>query len=260
MPWLEANGAALHYRLEGPDDGPLTVLIHELGGSLASWDRAMPRLAARRTLRWDWRGAGLSEKPPGAPTADVMVADLAALLDGLGLSEPADVAGVALGGGLALAFAARAPARVRRLVVSSPAIGGASGIEQLLRDRADDVERDGMRSQVDISLDRSYLPKYRTDPAAFAEYRARWLANDARSYADHNRMLAAMDERANLARIAAPTLVLGGSDDALLTPSAMQEIAAAIPGAEFQELPSGHFLPVNTPDLWADTALPFFEK
>ena len=144
--------------------------------------------------------------------------------------------------------------------LDSPALVDRDAASRELRDRADDVERDGMRSQVDISLDRSYLPKYRTGSAAFAEYRARWLANDARSYADHNRMLAAMDERANLARIAAPTLVLGGSDDALLTPSAMQEIAAAIPGAEFQELPSGHFLPVNTPDLWADTALPFFEK
>ena len=38
------------------------------------------------------------------------------------------------------------------------------------------------------------------------------------------------------------------------------EVAEAIPGAEYQTLASGHFLPVNTPDLWAETVLPFFDR
>lgn len=257
MPWIEANDVILHYRIEGPAEAPPFVLIHELGGSLDSWDRAMLHLTNHRVLRWDWRGAGQSEKIRGELSVDVLCADLAALMDALQIDDAVDVAGTALGGGVALAFAARNPARVRRLAVSSPAIGGASGIEAMLRARADQVERDGMRSQVDISLDRSYLPKYRTDAAAFQEYRARWITNDPASYASHNRMLAAMDERANLAKITCPTLVLGGDDDALLTPDAMRAIADVIPGAAFQKLASGHFLPVNTPKLWAETVLPF---
>lgn len=260
MPWIEANGVALHYRLDGPTEAPPLVLIHELGGSLASWDRVMPHLGHRRVLRWDWRGAGLSEKIRGALAVDTLVDDLAALMDGVGVDRPADVAGTALGGGVGLAFAARQAGRVRRLAVSSPAIGGTSGIEDLLRARADQVEKDGMRGQVDVSLDRSYLAKYRADDNAFAEYRARWIANDPGSYASHNRMLAAMDERSNLARIACPTLVLAGVDDGLLVPSAMHEIAESIPGAEFQEVATGHFLAVNTPDLWAATALPFLDQ
>jgi len=259
MNWAEVNGLSLHYRLEGPEDAPPLVLIHELGGTLASWDRAMPFIQSRRTLRWDWRGAGLSEKIRGDLSIDAVTADLAGLLDAVGFDGSVDIAGTALGGGVALAFAARAPERVRRLVVSSPAVGGASGIEAMLRARADEVERDGMRPQVDTSLDRSYLPKFRTDPAAFAEYRARWIANDPASYASHNRMLAGMDERANLAKIACPTLVLAGSDDGLLTPSAMREIADAIPDAEFRELATGHFLAVNTPSLFAEAALPFLD-
>lgn len=259
MSWIEANGVALHYRLEGPEDAPLLTLVHELGGSLASWDRTTPYLGHRRVLRWDWRGAGLSEKIRGELAVETLVDDLAALLDGLGLDGRTDVAGTALGGGVAIAFAARHAGRVRRLAVSSPAIGGDSGIEEMLRARADLVEADGMRPQVDVSLDRSYLPKYRTDAAAFAEYRARWVANDPGSYASHNRMLAAMDERANLSRIACPALVLGGADDALLPPADMREIAEAIPGAAFRELPSGHFLAVNTPELWAETVLPFLD-
>jgi len=181
-------------------------------------------------------------------------------MDALDLSGSADVAGTALSSGVALAFAACMPERIRKLAVSSPAFGGASGIEAMLRARADQVEQKGMRGQADTSLDRFFLPKHRLDASAFQDYRARWISNDPSSYASHTCMLAGMDERANLAKIACPTLVLGGEDDALLTPSAMQEVAEAITGAEYQKLASGHFLPVNTPDLWAETVLPFLDR
>ena len=259
MPWTEANGVCLHYELAGPAAAPPLILIHELGGSLASWDRAMAYLGHRRTLRWDWRGAGLSEKIRGELWVGTLCDDLAALMDAAGLASPADVAGTALGGGVALAFAARYPERVRRLVASSPAVGGADGISEMLRARADEVEANGVASQVDISLDRSYRPKYRTDPSAFAEYRARWIANDPGSYASHNRMLAAMDEWPNLGKIACPTLILGGADDALLPPADMAEIADAIPDAAFKECATGHFMAVNTPELWAKEALAFLD-
>lgn len=261
MPWVEANGVSLEYFLDGPAGGAPLVLIHELGGTAYSWDRVMPALerAGRRVLRWHWRGTGLSEKIRGELAAGTLCADLAALMDAIDFPQPADVAGTALGGGLGLAFAARHPAKVRRLAVSSPAIGGASSIEGMLRARADEVERQGMRAQVDSSLARSYLEKYRGDAQAFRDYRNRWIGNDPASYASHNRMLAAMNETASLGKIACPTLVIGGTDDMLLTPAAMRLIADAIPGAEFRELPTGHFLPVNTPELWVQEVLPWLD-
>ncbi len=259
MAWIEANGVSLEYFLDGPEGDRPLVLIHELGGSAYSWDAILPDLVAagRRVLRWHWRGTGMSEKIRGELAVDTLCADLAALMDALGFPQPADIAGTALGGGVGLAFAARYPSRVRRLAVSSPAIGGGSGIEAMLRARADEVERQGMRPLADQSLARSYMEKYRTDPAAFAAYRNRWIANDPVSYASHNRMLAAMDETARLADIACPTLVIGGTDDPLLTPAMMQPIAAAIPGGEYRELPTGHFLPVNTPRLFVTEVLPW---
>ena len=62
MPFIDANGVSLHYDLAGPR-GRSVVLMHELGGTLNSWDAVAPRLAGRcRVLRYDQRGAGLSEK------------------------------------------------------------------------------------------------------------------------------------------------------------------------------------------------------
>ncbi|MCA8927158.1 MAG: alpha/beta fold hydrolase [Alphaproteobacteria bacterium] len=258
MPWIEANGVTLHYSLDGPETGRPLVLVHELGGTSHSWQPLIPRVTAagHKVLRWDWRGSGLSEKIRGDFSIDDMCADLAALMEAVGFGQPADMVGTALGGGVAIAFAARYPARVRKLVVSSPATGSPGGNERIMT-RAAGVKKDGMRPFADPSLALSYPEKYRTDPAAFAEYRNRWICNDPDSFAAHNLMLGAMDESVNFGKLACKALVLSGSDDPLRTPAAVKEIADAIPGADYRELQAGHFLPVYAPDLWAETVLPW---
>ena len=61
MPWLDDNGASIHFELAG--NGPSLVLLHEMGGTLDSWDGIFPELSRRlRTLRYDQRGFGWSEK------------------------------------------------------------------------------------------------------------------------------------------------------------------------------------------------------
>ena len=258
MPWIEANGVALHYHLNGPADGRPLVLVHELGGTSHSWEPLMERItgAGFRVLRWDWRGSGLSEKIRGPFSIEDMCADIAALVDAVRFPQPAAVVGTALGGGIAIAFAARHQGRVSKLVVSSPAAGSAEVNEMQLK-RAAGFEKDGVRPYAEESLARSYPEKYRTDAAKFEEYRNRWIANDPESFAAHGRMLANMNESVNFGNIACPALVLSGTDDPLRTPEAVKAIADAMPGAEYRELNAGHFLPVTSPDLWAETVLPW---
>ena len=65
MNFIEVNGTALRYELSG-NGGSTLVLIHEMGGTLESWDLVRFRLAGkRRVLRYDTRGAGLSQKVSG---------------------------------------------------------------------------------------------------------------------------------------------------------------------------------------------------
>jgi 3-oxoadipate enol-lactonase len=260
MPWIEANGVSLHYRLDGQEDGKPLVLVHELGGTSYSWEPLIPRVAAAgfRVLRWDWRGSGLSEKIRGDFGIDDMCADLAALMDALKFGQPADVVGTALGGGIAIAFAARYPAKVGKLVVTSPATGSPDGNERIMT-RAAGVKKDGMRPFVDPSFALSYPEKYRTDPAHFTEYRNRWVCNDPDSFAAHNLMLAGMNESVNFGKLKCRTMVISGVDDPLRTPAAVKEIADAIPGAEYREMQTGHFMPLYSPDLWAETVLPWLK-
>ena len=116
MPFIEVNGAALRYDLTGA--GPTTlVLVHEMGGTLDSWDWVLPVLSrGRRVLRYDTRGAGLSEKIRGAADIDVLADDSAALLDALDIRAKVAIAGVAVGGAIALHFAARHAARTAALI------------------------------------------------------------------------------------------------------------------------------------------------
>src|ERR1700738_2493334 len=102
MQFIDVNGAALRCELSG-SGASTVVLVHEMGGTLESWDGVAPKLAARRrVLRYDTRGAGLSEKVRGALTFDTMADDLVALLDALAIAGKVAIAGVAVGGGIAL--------------------------------------------------------------------------------------------------------------------------------------------------------------
>jgi 3-oxoadipate enol-lactonase len=251
MNWIEVNGTSLRYELSGR--GPTTlVLIHEMGGTLESWDQVLPIVTnGRWTLRYDTRGAGLSEKTRGTVTWDQMVDDLVGLLDALGITGKVALAGTAVGAAIAIHFAVRYPDRAAALVLHGPAVGVADDRKQATLNRAASVETGGMRSVVETSLANSYPPVVRHDPEVFAAFRARWLGNDPESFAAINRMLAAENIEHELAQIACPTLLTAGRHDALRPPSIIEPMARLVPGAQFLELNTGHFASVQTPGLVA---------
>ena len=258
--WMEANGVSLRYELGGQGE-ELVVLVHELGGALDSWDEALPAFQRHfRTLRYDQRGCGLSEKVRGPIRIDDMVGDIAGLLDGLGIRAPCHVVGFALGSSFAMAFAARHPARVARLAVCSPVTGATAARRAFQAQRADMVQREGMRSCADQSLAISYPQVLRAARARFETYRSLWLASDPHCYAAMNRMLLDMDLSPELANISCPTLVLGAVHDAQRPPPLARSVAEQIRGARFAEIESGHFSAVQTPDLFAGHVVPFLRN
>jgi 3-oxoadipate enol-lactonase len=259
MGFIEVNGVGLRYELLGRGERTL-VLIHEMGGSLESWDGVAPLLAdGRRVLRYDTRGAGMSEKVRGSLSIDTMVDDLAALLEALGLAGRVALAGIAVGGAIALHAAVRLPQQISAVVAGSPATGIAIDRRTAVLARVDRIEREGMRAVVDDSMANGYPSELRTDPVRFAAFRARWLGNDPASYAAIYRMLAGMDLQPELGRIACPALVLGGSLDRVRPPALVEPVARAIPGARYQVLESGHYMAVATPELITTTIREFLD-
>ncbi len=259
MSFIEVNGTALRYELSG-SGARAVVLIHEMGGTLESFDGAAALLARdRRVLRYDTCGAGLSQKVRGALSIDTMTDDLVALLDALGIGWAA-LAGVAVGGAIALHAAVRHAARIAAVVATSPAVAIAADRRAAVLVRVDRIEREGMAVAADDSFASGYPQELRTDPVRFAAFRARWLGNDPLSYATIYRMLAAADLTGELARIACPTLVVGGRLDRTRPPALAEPVARAIPGARYTVVESGHYMAVQTPELLAKTIAEFLDQ
>lgn len=259
MPWIEANGASLRYELSG--SGPDTlVLMHEVGGCLESYEECLPKLEdAYRVLRYDQRGFGFSEKAREL-TFEGVVADLAALLDGLNITGPVYLAGCAMGSDFAVGFAARHPQRVARLLLASPTLGNNPARNAQGLERGALVERDGVRAAMQASHERSYPENLRAlDRERFRRYQARWVCNTPASFTALARMTATVDLTDEYSRIMAPTLVIGARHDALRTPELAQRVASSIKGAQYLLADTGHFMHLQTPALFADTVRSFFE-
>ena len=259
MPWIEANGASLRYELTGSGKETL-VLMHEAGGCLESYEDALPGLEKEfRVLRYDQRGFGFSEKVREL-TFDGVVADLAALLDALKISGPVYVAGCAMGSDFSVGFAARHPERVAKLFIASPMIGSNAGRSGPSIERAALVEREGIRASMKASHDRSYPENLRAlDPERFKRYQARWVCNTPASFAASARMMATVDLTPEYAKIQAPTLVIGAKHDSQRPPETAKRVAEAIRGAKYVLADTGHFMNLETPQLFVDTVVPFFK-
>ncbi len=252
MDWIEVNGTSLRYELSGAGDKVL-VLVHEMGGTLESWDQVMPMLSTgRRVLRHDWRGAGMSEKLRTPPTFDMLADDIAALLDAVGISGKVALAGCAVGAGIALNFALRHPGRTNAVVAMAPATGVTPERRAATLARAEAMQTLGPRGLVEQSFAGSYPPAVRHDPEQFRKFRARWLANDPESFAAVNRMLAEATVTERLPLIACPVLLLAGTHDALRPPSLIEPLAAKMRNARFRALETSHFMAVQTPGLVAE--------
>ncbi len=260
MDWIEVNGAALRYELSG-SGGKTLVLVHEMGGTLDSWDQVLPALLpGRRVLRYDTRGAGLSEKVRGTLTFDLMADDIAGLLDALGIGGQIALAGCAVGAGIALRFASRYHQRAACVVAMAPATGMPAERREAVLAQIVENERLGPRGVVEQSFAASYPPEVRHDAEQYRRFRARWLANDPQSQAAIYRMLVHGTVTDDLPGITCPVLMIAGTHDKLRPPAIVEPLAARMPNARFQALETGHFMAVQTPGLVAKTIGAFLSE
>jgi 3-oxoadipate enol-lactonase len=181
-----------------------------------------------------------------------MADDIAALLDHIGIAGKVALAGIAVGGAIALHFAARHPERASAVAVGSPATGMAPDRRAAALERVAKVEAAGMAFAVESSMLSGYAPELRGDIARFERFRARWLGNDPASYATISRMLVATDMQDELASLRCPVLVIGGSLDRVRPPPLAEAVAEVIPGARYVEVRTGHYMAVQTPELIFD--------
>jgi 3-oxoadipate enol-lactonase len=193
-------------------------------------------------VRFDARGHGRSDKPPGPYRVQAMAEDVYGLLQALGL-ERAVVGGLSLGGSLGLALALAHPEAVEALILADTAERFDVFTPEQWEARAQAVERKGLAPSVEANLDRWLSPAFRAaEPDRVEPIRRVFLANDPAGYAATARALGAVDLSAQLGRIGCPALVLVGSDDALTPPETARRLQRGLPSATLVEIPGARHL------------------
>jgi 3-oxoadipate enol-lactonase len=237
---VSANGIDIHCEISGQAPGrPWVTLAHSLATDLTLWDGAIAALAPYfNVLRYDARGHGRTSAPEGPYSFPQLVGDLTGLLDALQI-ERTHFVGLSMGGMLAQHFALAAPERLDKLVVVSstsriPPEAGALWTERIAAARSQ-----GMQAHVDATLARWFTTPYRAaHPEVMARIGALVAATPVAGFAGWGAAICTLDVTAQLKHVQAPTLVVVGAEDPGTPPAASEAIAAAIPGARLEIIPS----------------------
>jgi len=286
MPSLPtADGRTLAWREVG--SGPV-LLCHPGGpGSSAAYFGELPELAAQRTLvLLDPRGTGGSDRPadPAGYELEQYADDVEDVREHLGLARM-DLLGHSHGGFVAMAWGGAHPERVGRLVLASTVPRFTDDIRGLQMKRVGAHHGKPYFEDAMAALQAHQRGEYRDDEelgelrrresrlfapvgvdpgdaAAIGEALGRAGTNaDALRHFNH-RIAATMDLRPQLARIEAPTLVVGGAGD-VFSPG-LQEVADALPNATLAVLPGlDHFPFLEGPEhraQWAGVVLEFLRQ
>lgn len=245
----------------GSADGTV-VLLNSLGTTIAMWDEVTALLReSLDVVRFDQRGHGGAGSAPGPTSIDDLVDDLMAVLDRLGL-ERVHVAGVSIGGMVAIRAASRRPDRISSLaVLCSAAVYDPQGWIE----RAAAVREHGLEPMVAPIMDRWFSREFQhRRPEVVRDYMTMLRAVDPEGYAAGCDVLATADVRDDLPKVAVPTLVVGGAEDPATPPYRQRLIARSIRHSHFEILPGvAHLAPVAAPaeiaNLVASNALDRWE-
>jgi 3-oxoadipate enol-lactonase len=249
-----------HYRLDGPAGAPVITLTHPLGATLALWDDHVPALTKQyRVLRYDVRGHGGSEIPPGPYTLEQMAGDLEELLRSLGITGTHFV-GVSMGGLIGMTAALSHPRLIRSLVLCDTTACYGPGLRPMWEDRIRVAETEGMTAAlVDRTMDIWFTAPFRAREKDTVKRVAAMLErSDPRGYAAAIRAIGFVDLTERIAAIRCPTLVVVGEQDPGTSPAMARVIHKRIPDAQLLVLSgAAHCAVVEASDRFLPALMSF---
>ncbi len=235
-----ADGTRIAYAVSG--EGP--AIVHVLGWvthverglNSPAYDPSIEHFAQRfQYVRYDGRGSGLSDRAPADFSLEARVADLEAVIDGLGLDRVV-LFGLSAGGWPSLVYTARHPEKVRRLVLIATAASGPSVMKaQPLWNSIPDMVRAGWGGE-DSSAIGVFTSLIIPDASPLQQDVMNQMFATAMTGEDAARFLEVLirgDSSDQLSQIRVPTLVVHARGDRLVPFEAGgRELAAGIPGAK----------------------------
>lgn len=268
--FVTLKGVEIHYKDEGR--GPALLLVHGSQSTLRTWDTMAKRLKSRyRVIRFDVPNMGLSGSVSDEAAATVDPVDIpVALLEKLGVQRVTFV-GNSSGGTLGMFLAAQHPEMVERLVLANtPAdpvrYGHMVQPQSFIDAQAEAKRMNGFQS---LNFWNEYLSYFSAKPE-------RITAKKRAEYYDFNRRVPEKHPITLIARIGdgvraselmkqvkAPTLLLWGGADPLLTIPAMNSLEKHLENAQVSTLVMpdvGHYPPLEVPERFTDIVANYLEQ
>jgi 3-oxoadipate enol-lactonase len=224
--------------------GRPVVLIHGYPFNRTLWDEQVAELSnSYRVIVPDLRGFGESDASDGPATMDQMAQDVALLLDHLGIAR-ATIAGLSMGGYVALAFYKQLSSRVRALVLADTR--AQADTEEAKQTRAQQAEKalaEGMAGIADAMLPKLLTPETVSKrPEVVKRVRDMMLKTKPEGAAAALRGMAQRDDQTDLLpKISVPALIIVGADDAITPVADSEKMHHAIAGSRLVVLENaGH--------------------
>ena len=262
MPKANVGDAEIYYESHG--EGEPLLLVSGLGGTAAYWKPNLPAFAANyRVIVHDHRGAGQSTHSTIRYSVDQMTDDLVRLMDHLKI-ESARLLGHSTGGAIGQTLAAKAPQRIKRMVLFSTWTKADAYFKRLFELRRAVLTEIG--------------PGQYTRAGTLFLYPDWWINANEKMIGEREALtlkafpppevvasridaIVAFDRTADLGRIEIPTLVICAKDDVITPAYFSEELARKIPAAQLMLLPKGgHCANETVMELFNPPVLDFLRR
>jgi pimeloyl-ACP methyl ester carboxylesterase len=262
---LRFDDRELSYIEAGASGGRALILLHAFPLTAEMW---RPQLSGVpqgwRAVAPDFAGLGHSDDTiASTPRLDEYAGDTVAIMDGLGIDR-AVIAGVSLGGYVALALARLAPSRLAGLVLSNTRSAADTDEARQGRARTMQMLDEGGTAAVAAAM----LPRL---VGATTRRAGSGVENEVRVMIADNpvngvrraivRLRDRPDATSVLSTIDVPTLVVAGEEDEIVPSEASEQLAAGIRGARLERIAgAGHLSNLEQPDAWNRVLLSFLAR
>jgi pimeloyl-ACP methyl ester carboxylesterase len=239
MPFKKVGDIKIYYEVHGYGE-PL-VMISGCGADVSAWANQVPALSMKyHVITFDNRGTGRSDKPDIPYTMQMMAADVAGLLDSIGIGS-AHILGYSMGGGIAQEFAINYPERTLTLILSCASPAGNPNVilpEPKIMSLMFDFETINRLTPLEWTgkllgcmCSQEFLDRH---PHLADEVVARQSKYPTPPHSIMRQVEAMLSAHTydRLSKIKSPTLVLGGTVDRVTPCDNLRLLASKIPNSE----------------------------
>lgn len=248
-------------KISNHSDRPWLTLLHTLATDQSLWEEQIDQLSRHyRLIRLDFRGHGQSDEPTSEFTLDDLVKDVVAIWDAIGIEHSA-VAGISIGGMVALGLALDVPERVNAIIAAGCRARSSKDFQSLWINRRAMLDDDGMDVLTKATLPTWLTEQTRTKRPEIVERVERLIRGTSRKGYDFTtRALEGLDYQARLGEICLPSLLIVGEDDGP-HPEEMKAIAGAIPTSRLAVIPgASHLSNIEKPDHFGKLMVDFLKE